>query len=98
MSLVEKIDSLGCTIEGENAESIGFSITKILILKSVKVPGFIYLNWYRYDKIDKISLKEIEKYFLDIWYPELDDIDIFDDSFSWILSITHFGCIKFLKI
>ena len=36
----------------------------------------------------------VSKYFSDIWYPSTDDIDVFDSSVSWILSVNHEGEIR----
>ena len=38
------------------------------------------------------------KYFDDIWYPDSDDIDIFDQTLSWILTVLHNGDVKILQI
>lgn len=44
-----------------------------------------------------MSINELDKYFYDIWFPIADDIDLFDKSLSWILSIRHDGCITYIK-
>lgn len=54
----------------------------------------VFINWYRFDDIDKMSLKDLDQYFYDIWFPATDDIDIFDDTFKWIVSIFHDGIIS----
>jgi hypothetical protein len=63
----------------------------------VACPKKVYLNWYRFDDIDQIDLAALDQYFSDIWYPGSDDLDVFDDSTDWIVSIAHFGKIRFFK-
>jgi len=58
----------------------------------------VYVNWYRYDNVDEIQFVDLTKYFDDIWYPGLDDIDIFDATFSWILSISHDGAVRSARL
>ena len=37
----------------------------------------------------------LTKYFFDIWYWGADDIDIFDSTFKWVTSITHYGEVRY---
>ncbi len=51
----------------------------------------VIINWHRFDELDEMVLADLDTFFDDIWYPPSDDIDIFDESFSWVLSIDHDG-------
>ena len=53
----------------------------------------IYINWNDFEKIDKIDVDFLDKYFDDIWFPSVDDIEIFDDTFNWMISIRHYGSV-----
>jgi len=68
-------------------------------LNSLKVTPLtnVYVNWHRFDDIDIFNIADIDKYFSDLWYPSSDDIDVFDESLNWIVSIRHDGCVCFLK-
>lgn len=57
----------------------------------------IFINWYRYDDIDMMSLIDLDTYFYDIWYSGPNDIDIFDGNLNWIVSIRHDGCVSYIK-
>ncbi len=37
-------------------------------------------------------------FFSDIWYPSLDDIEIFDLNLNWIVSVRHYGGIYYVKL
>ncbi|SEH89712.1 hypothetical protein SAMN02927937_02007 [Paenimyroides aquimaris] len=57
----------------------------------------IYINWYKFDDIDCLYYNDLILYFEDLWFPSSDDIEIFDNTFNWILSIRHDGCISYYK-
>lgn len=75
---------------------VGFQ--EVILEGGIEPRGLVYLNWYRYDDIDQISFDELNKYFFDIWYPSSDDLDIFDESLDWILSISHNGEAKLITL
>ena len=56
----------------------------------------VFINWNEFHNIDYIDLNILDKFFYNIWFPTSDDIDIFDDSFNWILSIRHDGNVSFI--
>ena len=80
-------------IDGVNAKDDDFNLLSQLAELEILPEKEIYVNWHRFDEIDKFSRETILKYFTDIWYPGSDDVDLFDNSFSWIVSIQHDGCI-----
>jgi hypothetical protein len=69
------------------------------ILNSLKIIPLtnVYINWYRFDAINIFITDDVDKYFFNIWFPTSDDIDIFDESLDWIVSVRHDGCVSFLK-
>jgi hypothetical protein len=74
-----------------------FNLLDVLSDLGIKALADSYINWLRFEKIDKIATNDLDKYFNDIWFPSSDDIDLFDDTFSWILSIRHDGCVSVIK-
>jgi hypothetical protein len=56
----------------------------------------LFLNWARFEEIDAFQTTDVAQYFNDLWYPGADDIDLFDASLSWIVSIRHDGVVSFL--
>lgn len=71
-----------------------FDFKDILIELDIFIPKEIYINWFKFDKIDIISFDVFNKYFFDIWYPIADDIEIFNKDLKWIISIRHDGIIS----
>lgn len=71
----------------------GFSLKDTLTSMGITPLPLVYLNWYRFDRIDEMRFDDVNRYFDDLWYPHSDDLDIFDDTLSWLLSIHHTGAL-----
>ena len=91
------IDGKGVLLEGSRADDKQFQPANLLSNLKIQPRQNVFINWSRYDVIDEIGFSDLNKYFSDIWYPGPDDIDIFDSSFRWILSISPEGYIKLVK-
>jgi hypothetical protein len=96
--LVIKIDEAGKPIKSFNANNEDFVLNKVFETLNISPTENVFINWYRFDNIDEICLEDLNLHFDDVWYPGSDDIDIFDANFSLILSVSHGGAIKILRI
>ena len=92
--LVKKVSSLEKIIDNFNASDKSFSLLDVFSSLNIKCNDYVYINWYIFDDIDKIKLISLSDYFNDIWYPGADDIDIFDESLTWMLSVRHDGVLS----
>jgi len=72
-------------------------IRKVLETHGFACAETVYVNWYRFDVIDAIAEVDLSTHFADIWYPGPDDIDVFDDSFRWIITVVHDGEVRLVK-
>jgi hypothetical protein len=100
LKLVNALEKKSSLIPGADAESDNFNLKSTLSKVGISPNEHVFLNWYRFDRIDEIGLDDLSAYFDDIWYPAADYIDVFDNSLSWIVSIGYSGevmVIKFLK-
>ena len=52
-------------------------------------PVVVFINFYEFDAIDVISLKELSRALNDIWLPGAEDIDVFDSKLSWVVQVNH---------
>lgn len=95
IKLVSQIIKCGKYLNNFNPENDDFSLLSVFESLNITPLEKVYINWYQFDNIDEIQFSSLNRYFDDIWYPGPDDIDIFDESFLWILSITHEGDILF---
>lgn len=62
-----------------------------------QLPTHLYVCWDYFYAIDRFDFNDIVKYFSDIWYPSVDDIIIFDDSYKVCMMIRHDGVIYLLN-
>jgi len=81
-----------------SVQDSGFDLTKVLDSLEVHPETNVYINWYRFDRIDEIAAADLHQYFDDIWYPAVDDIDLFDATLSWVLSVSHDGKVRATKL
>ncbi|MGJ5820434.1 hypothetical protein [Paludibaculum fermentans] len=54
----------------------------------------IYVEWGPLREIDRFQTEDLIKHFYDVWYPSADDIELFDETFSWIVFVRHFGGVQ----
>lgn len=92
--LLNKIAGLLAVVEEADACKDSFDLNQVLKSKGVFPKDLVYINWHRFDDIDRMRIVDLKLRFTDIWYPSADDIEVFDDAFSWILSITHDGSVR----
>ena len=76
VSLVSRLAELQTPVERGNAEDEGFDFKAQVMSIGIETHGDMFLNWYQFDNIDKLSLDDLAHHFHDIWYPASDDIDI----------------------
>jgi hypothetical protein len=82
--------------DGSNAED-RFGLIDTLNSLKIRPLSKIFINWSRWSELnmDVFDIKDLDKYFGDIWFPSSDDIDLFDESLTWIVSIRHDGCVSY---
>lgn len=93
--VLEKIYNTFTPIKEINCEVGNFHIVILFVELGITVPEKILINWDKFEDIDCISFDVFNKYFSDIWYPVIDDIEIFDKELKWIISIRHDGIISY---
>ena len=57
----------------------------------------LFVNWARFEEVDAFQTADVARYFGDLWYPVADDIDLFDASLSWLVSIRHDGVVSVIR-
>lgn len=81
-----------------NAEDDDLDWNKVFNRIGISVPNEVFINFERFNNIDVFLFNDFCKYFGDIWYPTADDIEVFDASFNWIVSVKHYGAVHYAKI
>ena len=87
-----KIDKFN-KLDGFNAVEENFDIKTAFSELGIATPNEICINFNKFESIDIFRFDDLDKFFSDIWYPSLDDIEIFDIHLSFILSVRHYGAI-----
>jgi hypothetical protein len=78
-------------VESVDAEADdAFDLRSLVATLQVTAAEHVYLSWDPLrGEVDDIAFADLARYFAWIWYPASDDIEIFDESFSWLLLIGH---------
>ena len=96
VDLALSIDRLQTCLNDVRTDDASFDLESVLRSIGVTVCNDVFVNWRHFEEIDKMNVQDLSKHFSEIWYPCSDDIDIFDSSLSWVLSINHEGEVRFL--
>jgi len=87
-----KIDKFS-KLDGFNAGEANFDIKAVFSKLNIATPNEICINFNKFENIDILHFDDLSKFFSDVWYPSLDDIEIFDINLSFIISVRHYGAI-----
>ena len=98
LDVFDKIIAVSEFIPNVNAKDNSFSFEKLLERAKVSSKLNVFLDWHRFDEIDCIELSKFSEYFDDIWYPEANDIYVYDETFTWFILVTHYGAISIARV
>ena len=96
--LLKQVGQARTQVRAFHAKSPDFSLESLFNHLGVSPQKKVFLWWDETTgkEIDVINAQDVCRDFKFIWYPASDDLDIFDDSFSWLITIDHEGNIEFL--
>ena len=89
-----KIDKFS-RLDGFNADEENFDLKAVFGKLNIATPNEICINFNKFESIDILHFDDLSKFFSDIWYPSLDDIEIFDIHLSFIFLVRHYGAIYY---
>ena len=89
-----KIDKFN-KLDGFNADEANFDLKTAFSELSIATPNEICINFNKFENIDILHFDDLSKFFSDVWYPSLDDIEIFDIILSFIVLVRHYGAIYY---
>ena len=89
-----KIDKFN-RLDGFNANEENFDLKALFSKLNITAPNEICINFNKFESIDILHFDDLFKFFSDIWYPSLDDIEIFDINLSFIVLVRHYGAIYY---
>ena len=85
-------------LDGFNADEANFDIKAVFSKLNIATPNEICINFNKFENIDILHFDDLSKFFSDVWYPSLDDIEIFDINLSFIFSVRHYGAIYYFTL
>lgn len=74
----------------------GFALLPTLTARGITPGSELFLNWARFEALDVFATADVAACFDDLWYPAADDLDLFDDSARWLLSVRHDGVVSLI--
>ena len=89
-----KIDKFN-KLDGFNADEENFDLKTAFSKLGIATPNEICINFNKFESIDILRFDDLDKVFSDVWYPSLDDIEIFDINLSFIVLVRHYGAIYY---
>lgn len=96
--LLEALFSKTHTVECANARSEDFDLFAVLHPLGINPYSEVYINWNDFVTIDRMRFEDLARHFDYVWYPGPDDVEIFDDSLSWLLFVDHSGFLRVLEV
>lgn len=97
LSVVTRLNDVGRSRELANALSDSFDLGAVIEDIGLSPMKLVFINWYRLDDVDEMNIDDLVTYLDDIWYPGSDDVDIFDRTCAWVISISHEGIVQFVE-
>lgn len=98
LSLVNSLAARSMQLHELDASSEGFDLGRILVDQvGISLDDDVFLNWHRFEQLDRIRAADLAAFFDDIWYPSADDLDVVGVGGQWVLSIAHHGGVSLLK-
>ena len=94
IEILQRLLAIGEEVGTVDACAGHFDLQKVFEKCGITCSEEVMINWYRFDRIDVIETQQMISHFDDIWYPSSDDIDIFDWSMRWVISIEHHGAVR----
>lgn len=74
-----------------------FDFTRLLKDSHIEIPSDVFLNFTEFDRLERMRYSDFAKYFRNVYWPATDDLDCFDETLNWIVSIDHDGNITLLQ-
>lgn len=81
-----------------NAGNDNFDFAEVVHNAMISPNDSVLINWDQMKTIDRIQFSDLCQLFEYIWYPSTDDIEVFDDTLSWMIFVSHSGEIGIAKL
>lgn len=98
LSLVRHLRQQSRPLVGMDANQPDFALARAFEEAGISPGDRVFINWHRFDDLDDVSTETVTEHFDQFWYPKADDIDIFDGTLTWFLSVDSEGSVWVARI
>ena len=99
LALVQAVEARSVAVEALDASRDDFDLAQFFAESiGISLEDYVFLNWYRFDELDRMRARDLAEFFSDVWYPSADDLDVMDRQCRWIISIDHHGGLRVLQL
>jgi len=95
--VLHTIDQRSVDVEGVDTTEDAFDLRLVLGRLGFSAER-VFINWYRFDRIDEFSIEDFCNSFSEFFYPSADDLEILDLDLAWLVSIRHCGAVRALGL
>ena len=81
-------------LEGVNLDKEETPLHEVFKKAHISPAPVLYVEWGALRNIDRFHTDDLDRHLYDVWYPAADDIEIFDDTLSWLIFIRHYGGVE----
>jgi hypothetical protein len=74
-----------------DAKRADFNLQLAFALCGIEPGPYVYINWAHFNNVDRMATSHVIQHFDDLWWPQADWIDIFDENVDWVMSIDYDG-------
>ena len=92
--LIQWIERQTQSLPDVNIEETEILLAELFIKSGIDPLPVLYVHWNGPMAIDRLRAVDLAKHFYDVWYPSVDDIEVFDDSLDWVMFVRHYGGVE----
>ena len=101
--IYQTLASAWSRIPDVNANDATFRLSRILQAHGIAPLNEVYLDWAEDEDrfgatLDEMRFDDLDTHFSLIWYPDLDDLLLFDDNYDWACEINLQGLVNIATI
>lgn len=92
--IIRLLNKNAVPLERVNLDEEELSLQEVFKKAGIHPAQAVYVEWGALRDIDRFRTDDLERHFYDVWYASADDIEIFDESFGWLMFIRHYGGVE----
>ena len=94
LEIIQMLFEQSKSIEGLKLKEVNAPLEELFYKAGIVAGLSLYVEWGSLCDIDRFQTDDLKDHFYDVWYPSSDDIEIFDETLSWIMFVRHYGRVE----